>query len=419
MSTGPEVEYARERASRMQRWALCIGIPALIVCIVFAWWVPEQFFRAYLAAHQFFLGITLGCLVILMLYHLTGGAWGYLLSPILESAARTLPLMAVLFTPIAYGVGYLYLWSRPGLLDAYPSLRHQKIYLNPPFFWGRVAIYFILWSTLAYLLTAWSRRAEQTGDPRYARWMSALSGPGLVLYGITITFAAVDWEMSLQPAFRSSLFGVVVALGQVVSALSFAIVALVWLARRSELAKVVAPQTLGDLGNLLLGFLLLWCYAYYFQFMLIWIADLPNEVAWYLVKGRDGWGWVGLALFLLLFVAPFLLLLFRAVKRSPRTLGWVMGLVLFMRLVCVYYDYMPNFPGTTIGQHWMDFLTPMGIGSVWLAAFLWLLFRRPLLARHDESRVSALHLRAAHLKEELREVMRAQEEEEVEVIEHA
>jgi hypothetical protein len=401
MSSGPR--GWRDELDRLKWQALAVGIVCLLPCVIGAGFSPAQFFRAYLAAYQFYLGITLGCFAILMIYYLTGGAWGYLVRRILESSMRALPLMAVLFTPIAYGVGYLYVWARPGVLAAHPDLRHQGVYLNPPFFWGRVALYFIVWTAIAFCLQSWSRREEETGDERYTVRLYWLAGPGLVLYGITTMFAAVDWEMSLQPAFRSSLFGVVFALGQVVEGLAFAVVLLSWLAHRSPLGHLVAPQALTDLASLLFGFLLIWSYAYFFQFMLIWIADLPSEVIWYLVRGRGGWGWVGLALFLFLFVTPFFLLLIRKIKADPRKLGFVAGLVLFMRLVCVYDDIMPNFPGTYIGQHWMDFLTPLGIGGLWFSFFLWQLTRQPLLARHDANREFALHLEQVHLQEAIRE----------------
>lgn len=401
MSTG--VRSWRADLGRWRWLSLVAGIASLLPCAIGAGWYPEQFFRAYLAAYQFFLGVTLGCWVIFMIYCLTGGAWGYLIRRIVEAAMRTLPLVAVLFTPIAFGIGYIYVWAKPGVLESLPNLRHLQIYLNPPFFWGRVAFYFIVWTAIAYFMQAWSRRQEETADLRYAGRQGWLAGPALVIYGITTMFAAVDWEMSLQPAFRSSLFGAVFALGQVVEGLAFAVLMLCLLAQRTPLRHLIAPQALGDLASLLFGFLLIWCYAYFFQFMLIWIADLPNEVIWYLVRGRGGWNWVGLALFLLLFVAPFFLLLMRSIKRNPRPLGAVAGLIFFMRLVCVYDDYMPNFPGASIGQHWMDFLMPIGIGGLWFAFFLWQLTRYFLLAAHDESRESALHLHHVHLQEAARE----------------
>ncbi len=188
-----------------------VGVVALVVCVVGAFFSPTQFFRAYLAAYVFYLGIGLGSLVILMIYHLTGGAWGFLVRRILEASTRTIPLLAVLFIPVACGVRYLYLWTDPAKVAADWTLQYKHIYLNLPFFCFRAVLYFVLWSLMAYLLSRWSRLQDETGDPALKRTMGRLSGPGLVVYGISFTFASVDWIMSLQPAFHSTIFGPLVA----------------------------------------------------------------------------------------------------------------------------------------------------------------------------------------------------------------
>jgi hypothetical protein len=232
-----------------------------------------------------------------------------------------------------------------------------------------------------------------------AERMQRLSGPGLVVYGISLTFAAVDWVMSLQPAFHSTIFGPLVATSELLSALSFTILVLIWLSSRPPLAEVVSPDAFRDFGNLLLTFLILWAYMVFFQFMLIWIANLPYEVIWYLPRSRDGWEWVTWALFVFTLVVPFFSLLMREVKENPRPLAKVAWLVLFMQLVFVYYLVVPNFPDTTILDHWMDFLTPLGVGGLWLAYFLYQLKQGPLLPLHDLSREAALHLRELDAEE--------------------
>jgi hypothetical protein len=390
-----------ERSAELQRlqWqALVVGVVAWIVCIVGAVFSPTQFFRAYLTAYLFYLGIAHGCFAILMIYYLTGGAWGYLSRRVMEAGMRTLPLLAVLFVPVACGVGNLYLWAQPEAVAASKELQHKQLYLNPPFFWGRAALYFILWVGTAYLLSLWSRREAETGDPRYLRRLETLSGPGLIVYGVTITFAAVDWIMSLTPAYRSTIIGPVFASGELLSGQAFVLLVLAWLVWRPPLANAISLEALNDLGNLLFTFLVIWAYTSYFQFMLIWIANLPYDIIWYLARGRDGWQWVGAALAALEFAVPFFLLLSRDVKRRPRALAWVAGLLLFMHLVFQYWQVMPSFPGTTIGQHWMDFVTPLAVGGPWLACFLWQLGRYPVLPPPGEDRDMALHLR--HLDRE-------------------
>jgi hypothetical protein len=393
----------REQLDRLQWRALGVGVVALLVCVIGAPFDPTQFFRAYLTAHLFYLGIALGCMAILMLYHLTGGAWGFLIRRILEAGTRTLPLLAVLFLPVAFGQVYLYPWARPEEVAADPNLQHKQIYLNVPFFWVRAALFFVLWMGLAYFLNTWSRQQDETDDPRLVQRLTRLSAPGLVIYGISITFASVDWVMSLQPAFRSTIFGPLFASGEILSGQAFALILMAWLVARPPVGNLISLEALNDLGNLLFTFLIIWAYMVWFQFMLIWIANLPYDALWYVERSSRGWQGVAWALFIFHFTIPFFLLLMRDVKRNPQTLAAVAGLILFMQLVFMYYQVMPAFPDTTLGEHWMDFLTPFGVGGIWLAYFLWELKRTPLLPRHDLNQQSAVHLHQLDVEEAARE----------------
>jgi hypothetical protein len=379
---------------RFPLWSLGIGVAALLPCIIGAFFSPEQFFRSYLSAYLFILGVGLGCLVILMIFHVTGGAWGFVIRRFLEAGARTLPLLALLIIPIGFGLTFLFRWARPEEVAADGNLQWKQPYLNVPFWWGRQILYFVLWMGLAYLLTYWSRRQEETGDSRFAFWQRKLSAPGLVIYGVCIHFACVDWIMSLQTTFRSSIFGPLTASGQLLSALALIVILLPTLIDRAPLREVLSPDVLGDLGNLLLTLLIIWAYMCFFQFMLVWIADLPFEVSWYLDRMRGGWQWVAVALLVFHFTIPFFVLLIRSVKRDPVTLARVAGLILFMHLVFIEFQVLPVFRTTNLLQHWMDVLMPIGMGGIWLAFFLWQLKQRPLVATHDENRAHALHLQA-------------------------
>ena len=196
-----------------------------------------------------------------------------------------------------------------------PGLRQKQVYLNAPFFWGRAVLYFILWIGLAYFLNLWSRQQDKTDDPEAARALAGklgmLSGPGLIIFGITITFAAVDWVMSLQPGFRSTIFGPLIAVGEIVGGFTFTLIVTAWLLHRPPLADMVSVEAFNDLGNLLFTFLFIWGYLNFFQIMLIWIANLPYDISWYLPRVRGGWQWVGWALFIFHFAIPFFLLLMR------------------------------------------------------------------------------------------------------------
>ncbi len=387
----------RADIGRWQRWSLWIGVCSLAVSAIGAAFAPAPFFRAYLAAYLFYLGIPLGSMVMLMAYHLTCGSWGLLLRRILEAATSTLPLLAVLFLPIALGVGYIYIWAQPDVVAASPKLQYQQFYLRPSYFWIRAAVYFALWIGIALLLRHWSRKEDQTGDPRLAWKSQRLSGFGAVIYGISIHFASVDWGMSLMPAFHSSMWGPLFAAGELLSAMAFALIVLACLIDRPPLGEVASRKVRHDLASLLLTLLIVWAYLAWFQFMLIWIANMQVDVIWYVPRTSVGWNALMWAVFALNFVIPFFLLLMRPVKRNSTLVAWIAALILVMQLVFMYYQTMPGLSGG-VAEHWMDPFIIVGIGGIWLACFLWQLQRRPLLAPNDYNRAAALHLR--HLDEE-------------------
>jgi hypothetical protein len=403
MSTLPT--SGRLDADRVLWGSLLVGVVTLAVCVAGAFFSPEQFFRSYLAVYLYCLGLGLGCLAILMVYHLTGGAWGFLVRPFLEAGTRTLPLLALLFLPVGFGAGYLFEWAHPEIVAESAALQHKQVYLNLPFWWGRAVLLFALFLIMALCLNAWSRRQEETGDPRYTRWLENLSGPGLVVYGICMHFASVDWVMSLQTAFHSSIFGPYIASAQLLSAQALVLVALACAVRQTPLGETVSLAGLTDLGNLLLTFLIVWAYLAFFQFMLIWIGNLPFEIIWYTDRARGGWEWVTWGLALLGFAVPFLLLLQRTIKQRPAALASVAGLILLTQLVLAYYQVLPAFLGTTLAQHWMDFLMPFGLGGIWLAYFLWQLGRRPLVPEHDPNTGHARHLRHEEVERAERETV--------------
>jgi len=397
MSSGPSINSAL--VLRWEKWSLGVGCLALVVCVLGAiFGSSAQFFRAYFAAYVFFLGVALGGMAILMLSHLTGGGWGYLIRRILEAQMNTLPLMALLFVPLAFGIEDLYLWAQPKLVASDAMLHEQQFYLNRPFFLGRAVIYFVIWLSIGLGLSLRSRRQDRTGDAGLPWKFQRMSEVGLVLYGTTIHFAAFDWLETLQPTYHSTIFPFLVAASQLLSAQAFVLIALVCILLRSQAAEVVSTRALIDLGNILLAFLIIWAYMLWFQFMLGWIANLPSDVLWFWPRTRGGWRWVTWALGIAQFGVPLFLLLARSVKSNPQILVRVAGLVLFMQLVFAFYLVIPPFGTTSLAEHWMEFLTPFAVGGIWLAYFLERLRRQPVLALHDPNRESALHLR--HMDEE-------------------
>jgi hypothetical protein len=365
-----------------QRLLIAGGVGAVISVLGFLL-NSRQFFQSYLMAYMLWLGVTLGCLALGMVHQLSGGAWGVLIRRPIGAAARVIPLMTVLFLPIALGVMRIYPWTNADLVAHDEALQHKQLYLNVPFFLTRAAIYFLAWNTLSYFLNRWSLEQDRTGDPRIARRMQALSGGGLVVYGLTITFASFDWLMSLEPHWYSTIYGVLILGGQGLSSLAFLIIVLVWLSRRPPLDQIVVPAHFHDLGNLMLAFVMLWAYFSFSQYLIIWAGNLPAEIGWYLHRMQTGWRPVAVVLMLFHFALPFVVLLSRTVKRQGRLLVRVAIAVLLVRLVDLWWLIGPEFHTDGIAVSWMDAWIPLGMGAIWLAAFIYQLRGRAILPIHD------------------------------------
>lgn len=369
--------------SRLRTGSLGVGAAALLLCAAGAVSNPPEFFHAYLTAYLFWIGIALGCLAILMLHHLVSGRWGFVIQRVLESGSRTLPLMALLFVPLLFGLRELFLWARPEAVAAQEILRHRQPYLNTPFFLVRLIVYFGVWIGLATLLSRWSLEQDRTASPDLTRRLQRLSGPGLVLYGLTVTFAAFDWVMTLGPQWHSTIFGAVFIVGQGLAALCFVVVVASLLTDRGPLAGVMSPKQFHDLGNLILAFVMLWAYMAFSQYLIIWSGNLPDEIPWYISRMAGGWMWLSMFLIAFHFAVPFLLLLSRTTKRRAGLLLGVAATLLVMRLVDLFYIVVPTLHPTALSIHWMHLVAPIGIGGVWVWAFLGQLRGKPLLPLHD------------------------------------
>ena len=372
---------------QMQRRAWLVGAAGVVLALLGVWLNLAQFFRAYLVAYLFWSGLSLGCLALLMLHHLVGGAWGAMIRRLLEAGTRTLPLMVVLFVPLLYGLTTLYSWSQPEVVAHDGLLQHKRVYLNVPFFLQRAAVYFAIWLIVMFFLNHWSRQQEQVAgasqEHRVQRRLRLLSAPGLVLYVLTVTFAAVDWIMSLEPHWYSTLYGVVILVGQILAALALAIVLITQLAEVPPVSTVLTPQHLHDLGNLLLAFVMFWAYIAFSQFLIIWSGNLPEEVSWYIHRTQGGWEWLGGLVFLLHFGLPFVVLLSRTSKRRAQVLWRIAAGLLGLHLLELFWLVLPAFYPSTLAIHWLDVGLPIGMGGLWMAVFVWQLQRRSLLPWHD------------------------------------
>ncbi|HEV2856210.1 MAG TPA: hypothetical protein VHC97_25700 [Thermoanaerobaculia bacterium] len=369
---------------RVQSLGLIAGGVGTVLMVVGLFLSRAYFFRAYLVGWVLWTGVSLGCLAIYLLHHMTRGAWGLVVRRVLEAASRILPVLFLLSLPLfGFGMGYLYEWSHPEVVRGNEVLEHKAAYLNVPFFFIRLVLYFAIWYGFAWLLNRMSLRQDRADDPGLTRRMQLVAGPGLVGYCLCVTFAAVDWLMSLQPHWYSTIFGVYLMASQGLSALAFLIVAAVYLSRREPMAGVIQPRHFHDWGKLLFAFVMLWAYFAFSQFLISWAGNLPEEITYYLARMRGGWGLVALALVVLQFILPFALLLSRDIKRNSGLLAAVALCVLATRWLDMFWQVEPAFHERNLAMYWLYLAAPLAIGGLWVFFFVRELKKRPLLPLHD------------------------------------
>ena len=371
--------------SRYQTRALVGGIVGLVLLLISLVIDRKLFFQAYLVGFTFWAGIAIGSLALLMLQHLTGGGWGLVIRRVLEAATRTLPLVVALFIPIVIGSHPLYEWTNAEVLESHPVVKFKEPYLNLPFFTVRAAIYLGVWLLLSFLLNKWSLEQDRTGDGKFAKNMRVLSGPGMVLFIFTVTFAAIDWFMSLEPEWFSTIYGLIYVASWGLSALAFTIAVMAWLSKDEPMNRIVAPLHFHDLGKLLLAMVMLWAYFAFSQYLIIWSGNLPEEIEYYLIRIHGAWGAIIVTVAILHFGAPFLFLLSRDLKRDPHKLVFVALLVLVMRVIDLLWMLLPAFTLEHFSLKHLAFalVSTIGVGGLWLWFFFWQLGKRALIPIND------------------------------------
>jgi len=390
MSTSPMYNpdtMAPPTAKTVGQRSLMIGVVFSVIAIFGAFLRPEQFFRGYLLAFMAWLGVTLGSMAILMIRHLTGGGWGMVIRRIMGAAMRCIPLLTILFVPILFGLPHLYVWARPldTIADAHLREHLQDLtrsYLSVHGFIVRAVVYFAIWNLLSFLLTKWSREQDQPGARDNSGRFKAVSGPGLILYAFTISFAAIDWLMSIDPSWISTIYGLILLIGEVLSAMCFAVVVERILVNYKPMSDWLKPDFVQDHGKWMLTFIMVWAYFSFSQWLIIWAGNLPDEITWYMKRVQGGWAAIWLALAVFGFAVPFVILLSRPFKRDIRKLVWLAILLMIMRYIDLFWIIEPNF-SKTLTLTWADIVLPVAMGGLWLWFFFRNLASLPLLPVYD------------------------------------
>jgi len=373
---------------------LIAGAAFAVISLGLAFWRPDEFYSAYLLGFMDWLGVALGSMAIIMIRHLTGGGWGVVIRRVQGAAMRTLPLLTLLFIPLLIAVAQhrLYPWAMP--LDSIgdPHIREhlakhsfvKESYLNFHGFLIRAIVYFAIWNVLSFLLTKWSREGDSPNARDTSERFKAVSGPGLILYAFTISFAAIDWIMSLDPTWISTIFGLIILIGELLSAMAFAVVVERILFDYKPMSEMLTPDFVHDHGKWMLTFTMVWAYFSFSQWLIIWAGNLPNEITFYLKRIEGGWGWIAVSLAVLGFAAPFAMLLSRPFKRNIRKLVWLAGWILFIRWIDLFWIIEPNF-SQTFRVTFADVVVSLAIGCLWMAFFFRNLASLPLLPAYDAS----------------------------------
>jgi hypothetical protein len=381
-----------------------LGVGAVFAIFVIVGFVPqgmrEQFYSSYLFSYLFILGISLGSLALVMLHHMTGGDWGYCIRRIAESSAMTMPLLTLLFIPIALNTRYLFPWANPDVVNGDKILEHQRVWMNWNFWALRACIYFGIWNILAMLMYYGSGKYDRTSDPWLVVRMRRVCALGVLIYVITMTFAAVDWIMSREAHWYSTILGLVICVSQALSAIVLCITVLRFVNKKSVLSDFLTPPRLNDLGNLFLTLTILWGYMSFAQLLIIWMGNTASDSMWYVRRGFGGdpeashwWMLIFALLVLAHFFIPFFILLGRSNKRRIEPLSAMAMFMLAMRAIDCFWWAGPTSlldRGREITQltarhiSWLDLVMPPAMFGIWLSVMLMILKWRPMLARMEE-----------------------------------
>jgi hypothetical protein len=368
---------------RVQRNALFVGLAALAVSLIGLFLDPTHFWQSYLYAYIYWSGLALGCLGIFLLHNVVGGNWGVAVRRLVEAGLKTLPMFAVLAIPVFFALGTLYKWTDAGYRADHFATGHKAAYLNPMWFIIRTAIYFAIWLFTGFRILKMANEHDRTGDRQLFLRIKKRSAPALLVFVVTTTLAFIDWIMSLEPDWYSTIYGWMFTVGEVLLTFSFLVAVLVLLSKREPFASFLTRQHYHDLGNLMLAFTMLWAYMSFSQFLIIWAENLPDEIPWYVRRFSGGWGYIAWTIAIFHFFVPFFLLLLRFVKKHPARLRTLALWIIAMKALDVFWIVEPAFRQRGLEVYWTDLAALIAFGGLWLAFFTFNLKSRPLLAARD------------------------------------
>jgi hypothetical protein len=385
VTTAPQPSSTATGIARWQTLALIVGILGLAVSAIGLFLEPwrTDFFRSYLTSYLFWFSIAGGCLALLMLQYVTGGEWGLMIRRPLGAAARTMWLMVLLFVPIIAGLKWIYPWATDEFQHAADVYAAKKVWLHPTAFIIRAAVYFLLWMLWAWRLRALSIRFYDDRAPETELQRRKWAAIGLPMIVLTLTFASVDWMMSIEPNWISTMYGITFTVGCALSGLVFVIFFLTRIADTPAMRGVLKPMHLRDLGNLTLAFVMFYTYTAFSEFLLIWYANIKEEIPHYIWREHGGWGVMGAFVVLFHFFLPFTLLLMRSIKDRAETIGWVAILLLVMRYVTIYWVVAPSWTKEQFHYSPLGLTTLVGIGGIWIFEFIRQLKGQTIIPIHE------------------------------------
>lgn len=364
--------YKLTDAGSLGKISLLIGLAGLAASFFGLTIDRAQFFHSYLTAFSFWVQVGLGGLFFTMLHHLTGAKWGIVLRRMTESIGLTLPMLAVLFIPLAFGMHDLYHWTHAEAVAEDHLLQGKAGYLNVPFFLIRTGVYFTIWTVIAVMLHRVSLRQDKNPTDLLIKKMRKISAPGMLLFALTITYSSFDWLMSLDPHWYSTIFGVYIFSGTFLAILSFMVLIGRYLNSKGLLVNDITVEHYHDVGKFMFAFIIFWAYMAFSQYFLIWYANIPEETVWFLNRWKGTWKTVSLVIIFGHFAIPFVIMIFRASKRSRIILPIMAVMLLVMRFVDIHWLVLPNLHHDDAAFSWMDFTTMVGIGGI----FVWFFWKR-------------------------------------------